>query len=266
MKQTLMAITLALGAVAALPLQAVERHAVRGELDRMQSGREDRAGREERGGKDSPRDQRRMPQPVAGHDRGFDEQRRNDNVRHDSRFEGGQRGHDRGDWRPAADRGRFDDRSQHVGDRYDGRGRDGRNARYDDRRHDGRRDDRRYDNRYDGRRHDGWNNRYDARRHDRHDRHDPYRYARPSHYDYRPRAYRAPSRYVHPHGHHLRSWRVGYHLPAPYYARPYYLDYHRYGLWEPPYGHRWVRVGNDVVLVAIASGLIVDVLNDLLYW
>ncbi len=33
-------------------------------------------------------------------------------------------------------------------------------------------------------------------------------------------------------------------------------DYHRYGLKRPGHGQRWIRVGNDYLLVGIASGLI----------
>jgi Ni/Co efflux regulator RcnB len=36
-------------------------------------------------------------------------------------------------------------------------------------------------------------------------------------------------------------------------------DYRVYGLSEPPYGCRWVRVNNDVVLAAIATGVVLDV-------
>jgi Ni/Co efflux regulator RcnB len=36
-------------------------------------------------------------------------------------------------------------------------------------------------------------------------------------------------------------------------------DYRVYGLREPPYGCRWVRVNNDVVLAAIATGVVLEV-------
>jgi Ni/Co efflux regulator RcnB len=36
-------------------------------------------------------------------------------------------------------------------------------------------------------------------------------------------------------------------------------DYGRYGLHSPPYGYHWVRVDTDVVLAAIATGVILDV-------
>ena len=42
-------------------------------------------------------------------------------------------------------------------------------------------------------------------------------------------------------------------------------DYHRYRLSPPPYGHHWVRVNEDVVLAAVASGLVVSVVNGMFY-
>ncbi|KQZ87173.1 hypothetical protein ASD64_06945 [Mesorhizobium sp. Root157] len=33
-------------------------------------------------------------------------------------------------------------------------------------------------------------------------------------------------------------------------------DYHRYGLHRPARGQQWIRVGNDYMLVGIASGII----------
>lgn len=58
---------------------------------------------------------------------------------------------------------------------------------------------------------------------------------------------------------HARQWQVGqvlqrhviyYEVPAPLAIR--------FG--PPPYGHRYVRVDGDVLLIAIATGLIVDAL------
>ena len=54
-------------------------------------------------------------------------------------------------------------------------------------------------------------------------------------------------------------------MPPAYYGRPYYVDYNAYRLPPPPYGHRWVRYDRDVVLVALATGLVLDVLYDLYY-
>ncbi|WP_415832521.1 RcnB family protein [Kerstersia similis] len=48
-------------------------------------------------------------------------------------------------------------------------------------------------------------------------------------------------------------------MPAPYADPGYYVVYPRYhGLPPPSHGQRWVRVGADYLLVAIATGLIID--------
>jgi Ni/Co efflux regulator RcnB len=61
-------------------------------------------------------------------------------------------------------------------------------------------------------------------------------------------------------GYREHDWRRGERLPIAYYAPPRVLgDYRVYGLREPPYGCRWVRVNNDVVLTAIATGVVLDV-------
>ncbi|HEX5694571.1 MAG TPA: RcnB family protein [Arenimonas sp.] len=171
---------------------------------------------------------------------------------------------------------RRDDRRQTRVERRDDR-RDWRADRRDDRQ------DRRivrYDNRNDRRdyRHDRRDDRRDYRsdyRQDRRDYHQVHRvfrrYAR--HDDRRWRGnhwrpefrYRAPVRYVYPSGYRHVRWNVGHRMPAAYYGRPYYVDYHAYRLPPPPYGHRWVRSDRDVVLVAIATGLVLDVLYDLYY-
>ncbi|HET6604609.1 MAG TPA: RcnB family protein [Xanthomonadaceae bacterium] len=118
------------------------------------------------------------------------------------------------------------DRGERYRDRYDRHDR----SRY-------RHDDRRYDRRYDR----GWDRRHYVAKH----------------------RYRAPHRYVRPRGYYSHSWRPGYYLPSGYYSHTYYVDHYNYGLQPPPYGYRWVRVDNDVVLVALASGLIANVMYDI---
>jgi Ni/Co efflux regulator RcnB len=49
---------------------------------------------------------------------------------------------------------------------------------------------------------------------------------------------------------------VVYHEVAPVY-------YTQYRLAPPPPRHRYVRVGNDILLVAIASGLIASAIYDI---
>ena len=106
--------------------------------------------------------------------------------------------------------------------------------------HHGQRDHRQH-NRHverrhvDYRRHD--NRRYDHRRYDRHDR---------RHYSYRP--------VYHPHHRHTR-WVRGHRYHGPTYV---VRDYGYYRLRPPPYGYHWVRADNDFLLVAITTGIILD--------
>ena len=99
-----------------------------------------------------------------------------------------------------------------------------------------------------------WNNHpnyWDNRRHDRRD------YAR---YRYHNGYYRAP------HGYHYRTWHRGDYLPRAYYGSSYIVyDYAPYRLYAPPYGYHWVRVGNDVLLTALATGVVLDVLYNIWY-
>jgi Ni/Co efflux regulator RcnB len=54
-------------------------------------------------------------------------------------------------------------------------------------------------------------------------------------------------------------WRRGGYVPAPY--RHYYVqDWGYYGLRAPPPGYRWVYADGNFVLMALASGLIADVI------
>ena len=112
--------------------------------------------------------------------------------------------------------------------------------------------DRRHGNRHD--------NRHDDRRYDRRDWD---RYYGFRHHDGRRYQY---GRYVRPSGYHYRSWRYGDHLPRGYYSRRYIVnDYHVYHLRPPPRGYHYVRVDNDVVLAAIASGIVVSAIYGIFY-
>lgn len=53
-----------------------------------------------------------------------------------------------------------------------------------------------------------------------------------------------------------RRWARGERLPSNYRTRSYYVDYRRHHLRQPPRGYQWVHVNNQYLLVAIASGLI----------
>jgi len=179
---------------------------------------------------------------------------RRDDRRDDRREDRQDRRDDRRDWRADRRDDRHDRRVDHRVVRHDNR-HDRREFRHD------RRDDRR-DWRHD-RRDDRRDWRQDQRDHRRYARHDDRRW-RGNHWraEYR---YRAPVRYVYPSGYRHVRWNVGHRMPPAYYARPYYVDYRAYRLPPPPYGYRWVRSDRDVVLVALATGLVLDVLYDLYY-
>ena len=53
-----------------------------------------------------------------------------------------------------------------------------------------------------------------------------------------------------------RRWARGERLPSQYRTRGYYVDYRRAHLRQPPRGHQWVRVNDQYLLVALATGLI----------
>jgi Ni/Co efflux regulator RcnB len=55
------------------------------------------------------------------------------------------------------------------------------------------------------------------------------------------------------------NWRRGGYVPAPY-RRFYVQDWRYYGLRPPPPGYRWVYADGNFVLMALASGLIADVI------
>jgi len=162
------------------------------------------------------------------------------------------------------------DRSSHERDRY-GRDHDGDRNHWDRDRRD--RDGARH--RDGGRRDwDGDRNRYsyshrdNDRRWDRRHGDNDRRWDRDHHrrWEGNRYRYRAPARYVYPHGYASYRWNVGHRLPRSYYGSSYYVDYRPYGLAPPPYGYRYVRVDNDVVLVAIATGLISNIIHDLFYY
>lgn len=97
----------------------------------------------------------------------------------------------------------------------------------------------------------------DDRREERGDWHD-YRRAHPD--AFRRGGYRGPS------GYRYRPVNVGYRFQPGYYGRNYWLnDWQNYRLARPLGYQRWVRYGNDVVLVDIRSGTVVSVNNGFFY-
>lgn len=123
---------------------------------------------------------------------------------------------------------------------------------------DGDRDRPRAEERYD-RRDDRRDNRYerrDERRDVREDR-------RENRYERRAARRYDGGRYYHPRGYQARDWRRGERLPTAYRSRAYAVDYRTYRLAPPPRGYEYRRVGDDVVLTAIATGIIASVLFGL---
>ncbi len=71
-------------------------------------------------------------------------------------------------------------------------------------------------------------------------------------------------RYVPPRGYQTRQWTYGQRMPSYYRSNQYVVrDYARYGLRQPPSGYQYVRSGNDVVLAAVATGLVAAVIAGL---
>ncbi|MFN3836284.1 MAG: RcnB family protein [Brevundimonas sp.] len=128
------------------------------------------------------------------------------------------------------------------------------------------RGDHRYEQRQD--RQDWRQDRRDDRREYRQDRRDDRRDYRQDQRAYArwqraERRYSAP-RYVAPRGYAVRTWSYGQRMPAYYRTNAYVVnDYGRYGLRAPPRGYQYVRSGNDVVLAAVAGGLITAVIAGL---
>jgi Ni/Co efflux regulator RcnB len=66
-----------------------------------------------------------------------------------------------------------------------------------------------------------------------------------------------------PHGWGYRRWAVGAVLPALFLTTDYYYDdYGRIGLQSPAPGYRWVRYGDDLLLVNVRTGAVEDVAED----
>jgi Ni/Co efflux regulator RcnB len=96
---------------------------------------------------------------------------------------------------------------------------------------------------------------------DRHDwRGGYYGYGAPRGY-----SYPAPRSYYAPRGYYGHRWSRGEWLPPVYRTRYYYMpDYRRYGyrVYAPPVGCGWVRHDGDLLLTALATGLVLDVIYD----
>jgi Ni/Co efflux regulator RcnB len=121
-----------------------------------------------------------------------------------------------------------------------------------------------------GDRHDGRGDRHDDRGDHRGDRHDRYDRHRPDSWRGRTewRDYRgARSGYWYAPGYGYRpvirnyTWRRGAYVPRAY--RGYSVqDPYYYGLSAPPRGYRWVYADGNFVLMALATGLIANVIAN----
>ena len=67
-----------------------------------------------------------------------------------------------------------------------------------------------------------------------------------------------------PPGQAKKLWGKGETLPRAYIAPSHYVEPIRYRLPPPPYGDRWVVVDGRAYLVRTETGLIMDVVSDLL--
>ena len=66
--------------------------------------------------------------------------------------------------------------------------------------------------------------------------------------------------YSQPAGYQVRHWGYGDRLPNAYFARNYWIgDFLMFGLFAPPEGLVWVRVGDDALLIDEYTGEVVQV-------
>ena len=188
-----------------------------------------------------------------------------------NREAGVESGEGRGDWRQDRREHRRDDRRDWRNDRRDDHGdwrndrRDWREDRRDDRRdwrndrrdwREDRRDDRRdwRNDRRDWRR--DWNREW---RSDRRYDWNSWRYRNRHHYRQRP--YYSPYR-----NWSYRRFSIGLFLQPLFYSQNYWLsDPYQYRLPPAPPGAQWVRYYNDVLLVDVYSGEVIDVIYDF-FW
>ena len=117
----------------------------------------------------------------------------------------------------------------------------------------------------------------DGRDNDRHDRSherresrdhqgDYHDYRRDEHRDYRDHRHDrfAEHGYYRPEESRYYAWHGGERFVRPYYAPRYVVEnYGAYRLRPPPRGCHWVRVDNDMLLTAIATGAVIEVVSNL---
>jgi Nickel/cobalt transporter regulator len=246
-------------------------------------GRWERGGeRRERseGRREEPRDQgsrdnqsgnRNQDQPVqwraqGGRDRQPQPPQTRDEQRRDGRADASQDGryYDRN--RDGNVDRRWDrNRDDHLDRNWD-RNRDGRlDRRYD------RNDDERLDRRWDRNRNGDLDRRYDRNNDNREDRWNT-GWRNDRRYDWRShrqqyRSYYSPGRYSAPYrGYGYNRISIGFTIGSPYYSSRYWInDPYEYRL-PPAYGpYRWVRYYDDVLLIDLRNGRVVDVITNF-FW
>ena len=185
----------------------------------------------------------------------------------------------RGERREASQDGRYYDRNRdgNLDRRWD-RNRGGNLDRSYDRNRDGRldrrldrNDDERIDRRYDRNRNGDIDRRYDRNNDNRVDRwsnnwRNDNRYDWRSHRQQYGNSYR-PGRYYSPYrGHNYSRISIGFSLGSGYYGSRYWInDPWAYRLPAAYGSYRWVRYYDDVLLVDLRTGRVVDVIRDF-FW
>ena len=76
------------------------------------------------------------------------------------------------------------------------------------------------------------------------------------------RSFAGPS-YREPRNFRYARYGAGATLPRSYWGSDYYVDYQPYQLPPPRDGYRWNRVGNDVYMVDVRTGLISEAIYSL---
>ena len=111
--------------------------------------------------------------------------------------------------------------------------------------------------------HDRQDQRHDERRDEHHDRGEHRGEMRREHEEHE---HWDSGRYDRPHGWYAHHWRRGERLPPEYRASAYVIpDPVVYRLRPAPAGYYWVRVDNNAVLAAVATGVVVSVSLNLFH-
>jgi len=113
----------------------------------------------------------------------------------------------------------------------------------------------------------GWQDQRHDEHHDRDERH--YRdehHDRGEHRGWREHEDFDSGRYERPHGWYAHRWHRGDRLPPEWRAPTYVIpDPVVYRLRPPPPGYYWVRVDNNAVLAAVATGVVIDIAANLFH-